>query len=330
MKLLPLRFAPIYKEKIWGGRRLERCCGRSLPAERAIGESWEIADHGDDVSRVQGGPFDGKSLRALMTEYPHELLGADVARKGLDRFPLLIKLIDASHTLSVQVHPPDDYARVHEGGEWGKTEFWYVVAAEKGAELVCGLDKGVGKEAFAAAVERGNIGEVLRCVKVKRGDVAYVPAGRVHAIGAGNLILEIQENSDVTYRVYDWGRVGTDGKPRALHIGKALQVVAFGDETPPLVEKQWRKAGGCEWTPLVRCRYFEAVEIEVGTEWSGMCDGSRFKIVSCVGGRGALRCGDPVETFTLSPGDTIFLPASLGAFSVKAEGECRIVQTEVP
>jgi mannose-6-phosphate isomerase len=331
MKLYPLTFKPIYKEKIWGGQRLSTILGRNLPPGRRIGESWEIADHRDDVSCVSEGPLSGVTLRELMREKPKDLLGAALADRDFARFPLLVKLIDASDRLSVQVHPADEYAHAHEKGEEGKTEMWYVVHCDAGAELVCGLKEGVNREDFEDALHRGVLGECLRSIRVEKGDVFFIPAGRTHAIGAGNLILEIQENSDVTYRVYDWNRLGSDGKPRQLHIGKAMQVIDFDDRVDARVSKRWVERDGYRRAPLVTCRHFSTEQIKVESEWNAACSGDRFRIISVVEGGGKFYYENGQNYLNLSGGENVLLPASLGAYRLAVtDRPCILLQTEVP
>ncbi len=329
--MYPLSFRPIYKEKIWGGEKLRTYFGREIPAGSKVGESWEISDHGADVSIIADGPWAGKSLRECMREAPGEVLGTAIASRSRDRFPLLVKLIDASDRLSVQVHPGDGYAALNEAGELGKTEMWYVVQADGGAELICGLAAGVDREGFKRAVEGGEIGNCLRRQGVKAGDVVFVPAGRVHAIGAGNLILEIQQNSDVTYRVYDWDRVGKDGRPRDLHLEKALEVIDFGNQADALVGKIWEEGDGFRKAILADCRYFRTAQVDVSGEWGGACEGDRFRILSFVKGGGLLDCGGGREGIEAGAGDNFLLPAALGRFVVRARpGGCTLIQTEVP
>ncbi|HQM53473.1 MAG TPA: class I mannose-6-phosphate isomerase, partial [bacterium] len=256
--LYPLRFEPICKEKVWGGRRIEGVYGRPLAPGARVGESWEIADHGGDVSRVAEGPLAGRSLRELVAEDPERILGEALAARRFDRFPLLFKLLDASAHLSVQVHPPDGYAAGHERGEWGKTELWYVAAAERGAALLCGLRPGLGREELTRALAEGRVDGCLRRIAVKPGDALFVPAGMVHAVCAGVLLFEIEENSDVTYRLFDWGRAG-----RPLHLAKALEVVDFDLRLDPLVCARWEEGDGFRAAPLARCRHFAATVCEV-------------------------------------------------------------------
>ncbi|MEJ2744783.1 MAG: mannose-6-phosphate isomerase [bacterium] len=328
MKLYPLKFTPIYKEKIWGGRRLEDVYGRRLPAGVRIGESWDVSDHGDDVSRVESGAWAGRSLRELIAEMPVEILGSALVMRCLERFPLLVKLIDASENLSLQVHPPDDYVAVHERGEWGKTELWYVVRADEGAELVCGFRTAVARGAFARALEEGTLLNLLRPLKTHDGDAIFVPAGRVHSIGAGNLIFEIAENSDVTYRLYDWERAGS---ARPLQIKKAMEVVNFGDGRDPRIAATWEDKKGFRRAHLATCRHFRTVQVEIGDVWGSIRTGERFSIISVVRGSGALEYGDAGEIIELRSGDTLLLPAALGGYRVRAGTNCcNILETEVP
>jgi mannose-6-phosphate isomerase len=331
MKLYPLKFTPIYKEKIWGGHRLRSVYGRALPAGSRIGESWEIADHGDDVSMVESGAWAGRSLREVIAEKPLEILGGALAARRPGRFPLLVKLIDASAYLSVQVHPPDDYAAEHERGEWGKTELWYVVRADEGAELICGFREAIGKELFARALEERALLGVLRRLTARAGDAVFVPAGRIHGIGAGNLILEVEENSDITYRLYDWDRAGTKGRGRPLHREKGLEVIDFEDHADPRITKAWDSGEGFRRAHLVSCRHFRTVQIEISGRWGSTRAGDRFSIISIVGGSGILEYGDSGERLEARGGDTIMLPAGLGSYRVRAGAHgCNLLETEVP
>ncbi|MCW7502730.1 type I phosphomannose isomerase catalytic subunit [Leptospira paudalimensis] len=222
--------SPIYKEKIWGGRKLESHMGRSIP-EGLIGESWEVSVYGSDVSKIQNPEFSNLPLTELIQKAPNEVLGKPFSNSGL---PLLVKVIDAKEKLSVQVHPNDDYALKYDPQSNGKKECWYVLSADPGAELVVGFDIHTNRNEYVALVKE-NLGEsVLKKWKVKPGDVFLLNPGTIHAIGGGVLLLEVQQSSDSTYRVYDYGRIGDDGKPRELHLEKAFSVLNFsksnGDE----------------------------------------------------------------------------------------------------
>ena len=230
--LYPLVFHPRFKETIWGGRRLEALYHKQLPPGVSIGESWEISDRPGDESVIVNGAFSGRSLRWLMERHGAAVLGTAAPAAG-GRFPLLCKLLDARDVLSLQVHPPPDVAPAL-GGE-PKTELWYVADADPGAELYVGLRSGVSRESFEAAVRTGTVADSFHRVAVHSGDAMFLPSGRVHAIGAGLVIFEIQQSSDTTYRVFDWNRPGLDGRPRELHIDQSMASIAFDDFEPGLV-----------------------------------------------------------------------------------------------
>jgi mannose-6-phosphate isomerase len=231
MNIECLTFHPFYFERIWGGRKLKAYFNRSLPDDVSIGESWEMVDREDVQSIVSSPKFQGASLHEIWTNYREEIFGA-----GYDsaRFPVLIKILDASDVLSVQVHPPLHQIRDHL--EEPKDEFWYFVAAEQGAGIYAGLKYGTRKSDFEAALTTGNVADHLHRIATKPGGFICVPSGRLHAIDAGNLIFEIQQNSDTTYRVFDWNRPGLDGRPRQLHIEDSLRCIDFDDFAPALSE----------------------------------------------------------------------------------------------
>src|ERR1017187_10587581 len=226
-----LQFQPLYQERVWGGRRLESYLGRELPPGPPIGESWEIVDRPEAQSRIRGGTFDGTNLRERIERHAGDVMGPGWSASA--RFPLLVKCLDCSDRLSLQVHPPAAVAPSL-GGE-SKTENWYVAQSVPGASLFVGLKPGVKRARFAKAVAAGTAEESVNKVSVAAGDSILVRSGQFHAIDAGNLILEIQQNSDTTYRVYDWGRTGLDGKPRTLHRREALASILWDQPPPPLV-----------------------------------------------------------------------------------------------
>lgn len=247
----PLVFGPIYQTRVWGGRSLETALGRNLPdPDSPYGESWEVSARPGDESRVVSGPEDlvGKTLGELWTTEDTVLREAifGTGASGSGSFPLLFKILDAQERLSLQVHPPDSVAD-ELGGE-PKTEMWVVALAEPGAELIVGVREGVTREAFAAALEDGSAESLVHKIPVQQGDFIFIPSGRLHAIGAGLLIYEIQQDSDTTYRVFDWNRVGLDGKPRDLHVEESLRCIDFDDVAPSLGEA----TGNC----LVNCEHF--------------------------------------------------------------------------
>ncbi len=253
---LPIVFEALYKERVWGGRRLEEELGRSLPPSVPIGESWEIVDRSDAQSIVKGGDYDGLTLREIVQANPSGIMGPgyDPARP----FPILVKWLDCRERLSLQVHPPAEVA-AELGGE-PKTENWYIAAAEPGAGLLVGLRRGVRRGEFERALREERLEECVHRVECSPGDSILVRSGRIHAIDGGNLILEIQQNSDTTYRVYDWGRVGLDGKKRDLHIKESLACIDFDDFEPDLVRP------GLGDATLADCPEFRIRKVVVGSD----------------------------------------------------------------
>ncbi|MFA6547207.1 MAG: type I phosphomannose isomerase catalytic subunit, partial [Limisphaerales bacterium] len=250
--LYPLTFQSIFKGRVWGGRKLEQRYGKALPPRTLIGESWEITDRPEGVSVITNGPLAGRDLRWLMENHAKELLGDSHPCAG--RFPLLVKILDAQEKLSLQVHPPGHKAAELRGEP--KTEMWYVADATPDADLFVGLRRGVTRAEFERRIQDGSVAECFHRIPVKRGDSMFLPSGRVHALGAGNLIFEIQQNSDTTYRVFDWNRVGLDGKPRELHIPQALASIDFDDFEPALAPSEWEKIGSAERRRLADCPLF--------------------------------------------------------------------------
>ncbi|HMO49963.1 MAG TPA: class I mannose-6-phosphate isomerase [Kiritimatiellia bacterium] len=230
MNMYPVKLSPVYKDYLWGGDRIPRVFKREHAPGGLIAESWEVSDRSDGMGVVTNGALAGKSFADLIQLWGRNLLGARVAG---DRFPLLIKLIDARERLSVQVHPNDETAAKY-GGE-AKTECWYILEADSGAGVYAGFKPGVDAAAYAAAVAQGATGNLLNHIPVQAGDAVFIPGGLVHAIDAGCLILEVQQNSNTTYRIDDWGRVGADGQPRALHVQQAAQVIRWDITGDPRV-----------------------------------------------------------------------------------------------
>ncbi|PYJ59100.1 MAG: mannose-6-phosphate isomerase, partial [Verrucomicrobia bacterium] len=278
-------------ERIWGGRKLAELFGKKLPANKRIGESWEIVDRPEAQSVVARGPRKGKTLHELWKE-GRSLIFGEVP--NAPRFPLLIKLLDAHEKLSLQVHPPEQVARKL-GGE-PKTEFWYVAAADPGAELLLGFCKPSTRVQFENALREGTAADYVHKIRVKPGDAAFLPAGRLHAVSAGNLLIEVQQNSDTTYRVFDWNRRDDSGQPRQLHVKQAMASIDFKDVTPKLVRPKGET--------LVRHELFEVQKWNLDSPREATPRG-QFAVVCCVTGK--LRCAD----VDLAPGEFFLVPARL-------------------
>lgn len=318
--LYPLRFKPVYKDYIWGGRSLADL-GKILPGTGIVAESWEISGHPNGPSIIANGPLAGRSLPDVVLSLGRTLLGSIPSEHDLARFPLLIKLIDAHDQLSVQVHPDDNYARIHEHGEDGKNEMWYVVSARPGARLVAGVRPGVKPECFLAAIKDGTCLDLLQSIPVKAGDVVNIPAGLVHAIGDGLVICEIQQNSDTTYRVYDYDRRDGEGKLRPLHIEKAMQVINFNSSgASHLISGLFIRQGDLTRRVLVMNRYFTVEEQRITGEADFCGDGSRFRTITVLEGQGSLTytlSNGVLITEPLFPGDSLLIPACFTAWHVQ-------------
>lgn len=320
--LYPLTFAPIFMERVWGGRNLERLYGKALPAGKKIGESWEITDRPEAMSQIANGPLAGKTLRWLMENHPRELLGA--AHEGATRFPLLVKLLDAEEVLSLQVHPPADKAAAL-GGE-PKTEMWYIAEAKPGATIVAGLKKGVTCQQFQEGISSGAVADCFHTIPVRTGDVMFIPSGRPHAIGAGNVIFEIQQNSDTTYRVHDWNRLGLDGKPRELHVKQSLQSIDFNDFEPSLSTAEVVGSGAVSFRYLVDDPLFRVniTAIRRGERFYLRSHGAQ--ILGVV--RGHLIAKAAGEEIHLRPGQFALLPACLDRIAFQAESRVEYLQVQ--
>lgn len=316
MTMYPLMLSPAVKDYIWGGSRLKTEFGYKSESKVAA-EAWVLSCHKDGPSVVSNGELKGKTLPDVLELWGNSALGAKAT--AFSYFPLLIKLIDAHDRLSVQVHPNDDYAMRNEG-EFGKTEMWYVVDCEPGAHLIYGLQKELSQEEFRKCIEEDTLSGICNYVPVHKGDVFFIESGTLHAIGKGILIAEVQQNSNTTYRVSDYGRLGADGKPRPLHIGKAVDVTV---RTPPThaygaVGKAKSIAGGTN-RRLADCRYFSAQLLNLnGSVTVGFNDS--FESFLCLEGSCTLQWGGS-ETLTMQKGSSVFLPAGLSAEVIAQQNE---------
>lgn len=320
----PFLLKPIGKDYLWGGNRLNDDFSKEI-AMQPLAETWECSTHPDGLSLVASGEHNGKTLLEVLKSYP-EYLGKNSKTKG--ELPILIKLIDAKQDLSIQVHPDDTYAKEHEHGSLGKTEMWYVLDAEKNSNIVYGLHHGVDKETMKKSIENNTVEKYLQKIPVKKDDVFYIEAGTIHAIHAGVLIAEIQENSNLTYRLYDYGRIDRNGKKRKLHIEKALEVANLcGNEEPVQPMRVLKYYRGCASEFLYRCKYFQVERLLLNTERCRemiefQTNALSFSILLCFNGCGVLFFEE--ETICFFKGDCIFFPAD--SVLVKIHGNAQLLK----
>ena len=300
--MYPIKFENIYFDKIWGGRDFEEFRG-NLPSGY-IGESWDITCHENGVGIVANGELKGKTFLDIIEKLGHDLVGTKVST---EKFPLLVKLINSREKLSVQVHPGDEYAAIHENS-LGKTEAWYVVEAKPGAKLIVGT-KNCDKATFAKAIEEGKSEDYLNVIPVKKGDCFLINSGLVHAICEGLIIAEIQQNSDITYRVYDYGR------PREIHVEKSLDVIKFDLEAKNLSNNEVKEFDGFSRVDFCENEYFGIQKFDITTEWTDESDKERFFILTCVEGNGTIEGEGFSEEIKM--GDSFLIPATLGKYTVK-------------
>lgn len=319
--LPPLFLEPLYRRYLWGGRRFATAFGRDLPAGDDFAESWELVDRGADQSRVAAGPLAGTPLGELVRTRGRELFGRSAAG---GEFPLLFKFLDAHRVLSVQVHPDDARAARLDPPDRGKTEAWYVVAAEPGSLIYAGLREGVDQAALAAAIRAGTSAEVLHAFEPAVGDCIFIPAGTVHAIGAGLLVAEIQQSSDVTYRLFDWNRTGPDGRPRPLHIEAGVEAVSrLGPVGPvrgePTADPAVRR--------LVDCEFFILDEVWPDAAWQADA-ARRCQFLAVL--TGGIHLPHHWSLPPLGPGACLLLPASAGPQDLTADAATRLLRVILP
>jgi mannose-6-phosphate isomerase len=321
--LYPLTFHPIFKERIWGGRELEKLYGKKLPPDKLIGESWEISDRPGDESIVANGTFAGKNLRWLMENHARELLG-EAKPASENRFPLLIKILDAREKLSLQVHPPAGKAAELKGEP--KTEMWFIADAAPDASLYVGLKRGVTRSEFEKKISDGSVAECFHRIPVRAGDAMFLPSGRVHAIGDGLVIFEIQQNSDTTYRVFDWNRVGLDGKPRELHVAQSLASIDFNDFEPKLAGENFSGDDKIKSRPLVRDKLFNVENLEIKIGAAAKLKEQKLQIVAAVSGQIEIKSGS--EIVNLLAGQFCLIPASLEWTEILAKSDAVFLRVE--
>ncbi|PWW07486.1 mannose-6-phosphate isomerase type 1 [Paenibacillus cellulosilyticus] len=323
IKPYPLLFQPEMKERIWGGRALAQF-GLELP-EGSIGEGWMIGDHPNGTTTVLNGPLAGTGLDAIREHYGKEWFGTKGFSERNGRFPLLIKLLDCNDDLSVQVHPTDTYDGLPEG-ELGKTEMWYILDAKPGATIVYGLKEGVDRAAMEAAIAEGRIMDTLQVVPVEAGDAFYIPAGTVHALCSGVVVAEIQQNSDTTYRLYDYDRPGLDGKLRELHVEASLNVIAYEGAGAQRMKTDGIRPG--EWLTIASSPYFIVEKGIVIEPLALKTTPESFVILVVADGQGTISWNEGVERLALRSGQCLLLPASLGGYTV--DGSMTVLRSMVP
>jgi mannose-6-phosphate isomerase len=324
--LYPLRFEAIYKNTMWGGRRLEELLGRPLPGSDPVGEAWILSDQGAHPSRVANGPLRGQTLRKLLEQLPERLLGSHAA--AAHRFPLLLKFLDARDTLSVQVHPDDRHTHLLPAGQRGKTEAWVVLHADPESRIYAGLKPGLGPNDLRRALREQTLSNCLDSFIPQPGDCFFLPAGTVHALGGGVVLFEVQQNSDVTFRLYDWDRVDAKtGQPRQLHIEQALACTDFGSALNGPVKPVVEDTSPVLRERLVRCAHFLLWRVQGSQPFvSGAAASCRILI----GVEGQAELEHRGETYPLKRGDVMLLPAEVGPCPCRPVGEVVLLEVAVP
>lgn len=338
----PLRFRPYFRPMIWGGRHLADVLGQRLPTDEPYGEAWVVSDHPSHHSVVATGPHAGRTLHELMLEHPETLLGRQSAPAAAPAageppaFPWLIKFLDAHEKLSVQVHPDDEAAARLWPGENGKTEAWFVLAAKPGSVIYAGLLPGVDERQLRRAVDAGHAADCLHQFAPRAGDVMFLPAGTVHAVGGGVLMAEVQQSSDATFRLYDWGRVDAQGRPRQLHVEQGMACIDWGRgpvqpiraEGYPQQHGEAGAGGGDVRQALVRCPFFDLDYLRQTVPFDFGGAGGRMRALLVLHGEGRIDTGHGEEA--LSAGDTLLLPAAMGQARCRPEGALGVLVATMP
>jgi len=323
-RLYPLKFAPRVEEKIWGGEKLKGLPGVEARGESRIGELWVVWGG----LAVTNGAWRNRTLNSLVDEFPDEILGSAASKEPNTLFPLLVKLIDAHDTLSVQVHPDDDYARAREHQPFGKTEMWHVLEAEAGASIIHGVKRPLDRAELKQSLDRGTLAEELESVQVARGDTIFLPAGTIHALGKGIMVYELQQSSDLTYRLYDWGRKEA-GVPRELHVEKSLDVARLEPVAVHKIQPVELREAAYRRRFLCACRYFaaELLDTEAPTLQQTR---RRFHVITVLDGSVSLRSGESEELILRSL-ESALVPAGLPEYEVRPTGDrCHLVKAYVP
>lgn len=320
----PIKFEPILKEKIWGGEKLANLLNKKSN-RTDIGESWEISDVEGDTSVVANGELKGKNLKQLISQFKGDLVGDKIYKEFGEKFPLLIKYIDANTALSIQLHPHDDLAKKRHNS-LGKTEMWYVMQADEKSNLIVGFKEGVTSDIYIENLKNKSIVDILNFDEVNKGDVYFIPTGRVHAIGAGVMLAEIQQTSDITYRIYDWDRVDDQGNERELHTEEAVNAIDYNSQ------KNYRTSYSKEnnkATTIVTCPYFTTNVFPIkGTVDINHSDKDSFVIYMCVEGK-VIFTYDSGETVALNIGETLLIPSSLRIFTIFSENQSELLEVYI-
>lgn len=323
--LYPLKFKPVFKEKIWGGNKINTVLGMEYPPLPNCGEAWVLSGYGDEVSVVTNGFLSENQLDELIEVYMGDLVGESVYEKYGTKFPLLIKILNSSDWLSIQVHPDDKLAKSRHD-DLGKTEMWYIADAEPGSQLISGFKNEITPEQYLSHLHDGSLTDIMNYENVEKGDVFFIPAGRVHALGPGLLLFEIQQSSDVTYRIYDFDRVDNEGNPRQLHTDLALEAIDFTEHD---TYKTRYSPSFNETVPLVESMYFCTSLMHFGTpvvkDYSGI---DSFIILQCVEGCCNIESGD--ETETLKAGEVILIPAIIENIRIVPLVESKLLEIHYP
>ena len=316
LQIYPLLFEPVYKEVIWGGNRISSYTGKKVPiGENPVGESWQICDRGDKQCVVTNGSLTGKTLRELVEASPGKIVGS---RHESDQpFPIMVKLLDSSERLSLQVHPDEVIAKKYPGSE-PKNEMWYMLDHDEGAQICAGLRFDKTQLQFRTRIGTDKLEECVQTFSSNKGDAYYIAAGTVHSIGGGNLILEVQQNSDTTYRVHDWGRVDKDGEPRELHVEEALDCIHFKDRGLPLIRVDERPVRANKKKSLVRPnKFFMSEELKIVSDFFSKTSDKTFHLLSSTGLPFTVKFGN--EELLVPKGDTCLLPAALGEYQIQPQ-----------
>jgi mannose-6-phosphate isomerase len=326
MELYPLKFRQIYKERVWGGNKLSTVLKREKKRGKIIGESWELSAVSDNLSVVNNGFLKGNDIQELIETYMGDIVGDKVYDTFGIELPLLFKLIDSAERLSVQVHPDDEVA-LERHNAYGKTEMWYVMDASANSLIYVGFNRDLDKDEFKARVQDGSLTEVMNVEQVKKGDVFFLPAGRIHAIGEGLLIAEIQQTSDITYRIYDWGRENNPETAREMHVQLAEDVIDYKHrksyKTPYI-------AADNSATGLVNCKYFTTNLLSFSKKTDRhYADLDSFVVYMCLEGRAELVCDD-IVTETISTGETVLIPAIFNSVDIVPKDNIKLLEVYIP